>query len=103
MSVRFTYNEQQIEDNKITDLGILDNEIASLQIWCHNDTKKTLQNLRIVTNLPEGSYQFDPPKTIEPGRNVSMRLTLDTSVLWDDKTDDVAFKLQYDLVKTVGL
>ena len=34
MSVRFTYNEQQIEDNKITDLGILDNEIASLQIWC---------------------------------------------------------------------
>lgn len=102
MTVQISYAEQVIPSNHIIDVGIFPSAPKTIEIACYNDTKKDMERIRIVSNLPEKAYQFRHPERIERGRRAKFYLTFDADALWDDDVLDIAFKIEYDLVKIIG-
>ena len=100
--VEFTYEDQPIKDDHSIDVGFLREEIKTINVWCHNKSKKMMDNIRLSTNLPKDAFSFRSPDTINPGSNVSIQITFDIDKVWDDdKIDRMAFKIDYDLIKLI--
>ena len=95
-------NGERIPDLGTVALDALADRDELVELTIANDTGKPAQNVRVVSDLPDGAFSAQVPRTIPAGGAATALLTFRTARIFDD--DDVTkinLRLEYDLVKVI--
>ena len=98
----FTHEGKQIKNYGKIISNMHYEEIKHLTIEAFNQSKNTVQDIKIISNMPADAWTVDIPKQILPNKKGQIGISLNAKKLFDDDSiNAIGIEFEYNEVKTI--